>query len=159
MTGLYLSHVKTYVVVPALTAINLASSVAVNLVLGTAIAESGLQYLHQIGGGPACGLFQMEPATETDLWNRIVAPNPILKLAMLKLISGSGPIIGDTITWNLQYAAAMCRLKYYDSPLALPANTATALATYWKTIYNTSLGAGSVDAAHVAYFQQALDVA
>ena len=31
--------------------------------LVTAIAESGLKWVHQFGGGPARGLYQIEPAT------------------------------------------------------------------------------------------------
>ena len=49
-------------------------------------------------------------------------------------------------------------LKYWRSPLSLPSATdAIGLATAWKQIYNSDLGAGSVDAAHVALFQQAIE--
>jgi len=43
---------------------DLASPVAVKLLLGTAAQESRFgTFLHQLGGGPAKGAFQMEPAT------------------------------------------------------------------------------------------------
>ena len=46
---------------------------AVNLLLGTAIQESGgLRWRVQVNGGPARGLFQMEEATYTDIWNNFL---------------------------------------------------------------------------------------
>ena len=60
------------VIRPALTKINLWSSSAEELVLGTAIVESGLTYLKQHGDGPALGLWQIEPATHEDLYTNFV---------------------------------------------------------------------------------------
>jgi hypothetical protein len=46
------------------------SESAVNLLLGTAAQESQFgTYFRQIGGGPALGVFQMEPDTEIDIWD------------------------------------------------------------------------------------------
>jgi hypothetical protein len=41
---------------------------AEELLLGTALQESGLIYRRQLNNGPALGLFQMEPATHDDIW-------------------------------------------------------------------------------------------
>ena len=50
--------------------LNLHSDNAVNLLMGTAAQESHLgKYRKQIGGGPALGIFQMEPATFNDIVN------------------------------------------------------------------------------------------
>ena len=55
---------RVEVIRPALRALDLWSPAAEDLVLGTAAQESGLAYLRQIGGGPALGLWQIEPATQ-----------------------------------------------------------------------------------------------
>ena len=60
------------VIRPALTKINLWSRSAEELVLGTAIVESGLTYLKQRGEGPALGLWQIEPATHEDLYTNFL---------------------------------------------------------------------------------------
>lgn len=41
------------------------------LVLATAVAESRLDALRQMGGGPALGVHQMEPTTHNDIWDNI----------------------------------------------------------------------------------------
>ncbi len=47
---------------------------------------------------------------------------------------------------NLYFAAAMCRLRYWDVPERLPdADDVRALARYWKRWYNTEQGAGHED--------------
>ena len=43
------------------------SPVAENLIMGTAAQESGFTYIKQLGGGPALGMFQVEPATAEDI--------------------------------------------------------------------------------------------
>lgn len=52
-----------YVVRPVLRVMSAWSQPAEDLVMGTAAQESRLTYLRQLGGGPALGLWQMEPAT------------------------------------------------------------------------------------------------
>ena len=61
---------KTYVIEPALQELNnllpgAYRPAAVNLLIGTAVHEStvgGETRLHQLGGGPARGIYQIEPA-------------------------------------------------------------------------------------------------
>jgi hypothetical protein len=57
MTGLNIPHLKYDVIESTLVALGLASTAALNLVTGTALVESGAQYLVQNGGGPALGLW------------------------------------------------------------------------------------------------------
>jgi len=57
-----------YIVKPALLHIGLDTLAATRLVVGTALTESRLTYLKQVGGGPALGFFQMEPNTHDDIW-------------------------------------------------------------------------------------------
>ena len=56
------------VIRPALQAIDLDSLAAEQLLLATALQESDLRNTVQMGGGPALGYFQMEPATHDDIW-------------------------------------------------------------------------------------------
>ena len=57
------------VIKPTLEKMGLWSESAESLILGTAIQESRLKYRKQIGGGPALGLFQMEPFTHDSIRN------------------------------------------------------------------------------------------
>jgi len=56
-------QLRMYVVRPVLRVMSAWSQPAEDLVMGTAAQESRLTYLRQLGGGPALGLWQMEPAT------------------------------------------------------------------------------------------------
>lgn len=140
-------HLRRYVIVPALKAIGLHSLAAENLVLGTACQESGGgQYLAQLGGGPALGIFQMEPATHDDIWRHFLAYDATLANRVINMgASGLGvPPPSSLMTWNLRYAAAMCRIHYRRVSAPLPdANDIWALAEYWKRYYNTQRGAGT----------------
>jgi len=133
------------VVRPILKELDVWSPDAEELVIGTAAHESGLKYLRQVGGGPALGVCQMEPATHDDIWaNYLKYQNP--KADALRKLFGSSAGDARHLTWNLGYAVAMCRLHYCRLPSALPdANDLAAMAAYWKENYNTELGAGTVE--------------
>lgn len=145
---LRLDHLRHQVVRPALT--HLAPHVgwtlaAENLVLATAIAESDLSALHQIGGGPALGLWQIEPATHADLWANWLTYRGHLA-ARLETMAAPWPPVPQNpaqVATNLLYGAAVCRLIYYRAPAPLPAkDDADGMGRYWKQHYNTPLGAG-----------------
>ena len=134
---------KNLVVEPALRAIGLYSEAAAELVLGTGIQESRLMYLKQLGGGPALGVFQMEPATHKDIWQNYLAYRQDLAMDVAKLGHSVAP---EALTTDLLYAAAMCRVHYLRVPVALPAaGDFEAQAAYWKEYYNTFLGSGTED--------------
>jgi len=157
ISGLDLTQLKRMIVRPTLTAIGLSGDTAVNMLTGTALAESSCAYLAQVGGGPALGLWQMEPATHNDCWTNFLdgAENARFAEAVRPLMSGEDRLV--QLVSNLRYACAMARVKFYRAPEPLPgADDAVGLATYWKLHYNTTLGAGSVNATHVRIFQQAI---
>lgn len=132
-------------IITVLNDIGLYSPSAVNLLLGTAAQESHFgTYLRQISG-PALGVFQMEPATEEDIWRNFLRYNFDLryKITQSTFISASSP---DALVWNLRYSIAMARIKYYRAPDPLPvADNIEGLAEYWKKIYNTPQGRGTVE--------------
>lgn len=122
-----------------------ASPAAVQLLMGTAIQESDLTFVKQVGGGPALGVFQMEPATHEDIWINFLGHRDELANHVM---TGGFTVSAqpEEMVWNLRYAAVMCRLHYFRRPEPLPAfNDIEAQAAYWKDHYNTHLGAGTVD--------------
>lgn len=143
-----------YVIQPTLKHLDLDSRSAQELLLGTAIQESRIHYLHQIGGGPAQGVFQMEPNTHNDIWTNYLAYKQDLAIKVNELaLLGPGDI--QQMCGNMYYAAAMCRIHYLRVPKALPdAGDLEGQAEYWKEFYNTYLGAGTVEE-YIENYQEA----
>ena len=114
------------------------------LLLCTAAIESECgHYIKQIGG-PALGIWQMEPATHDDIWNECDA----LKLPELStIVDGLVPTLNnEPMIESPMYACAMARLKYSMDTKALPkCNGGTDLDLdmfykYYKRVYNTQYG-------------------
>jgi hypothetical protein len=123
-----------------LAILNLGGAAAENLLLGTALTESGLTYLKQAPNGPALGVYQCEPATHEDLWTNFIVHHEPFMLAVHGLATPQ--FRADQLVSNLAYATAICRLHYYRSPEPLPAaDDAAGLAQMHKLVYNTMLGA------------------
>ena len=140
---LHVQQFAEWVIVPALDAIGLNSQAAQELLLGTALQESNLYYLKQLGMGPAMGLFQMEPATHDDIWTHYLIYKPKLAGKVHTISAQQTP---EELAGNLWYAAAMCRIHYLRVKAPLPeAGDIDAQAAYWKKHYNTTLGAGTED--------------
>lgn len=156
MTAINLSQLKTSVIAPVHAAFGppydtLAATV---LSLGTALHESnGGEFLTQIGG-PALGVWQIEPATYTDCWQNFLNYRPKLAAAARKFqVPGVG---APQLVWNIGYACAMARVRYIRAPGELPAaDDYAGLAAYYKTAYNSALGAAVVDSALVECFRVA----
>lgn len=148
MTGLWLPHFKNRVVRPALLGMGPGcySEAAVNLVTGTALVESGLQFLAQGNNGPAMSLFQIEPVTLFDIWDRwlrLPAQQPI-RSRMIEMIP-AGCDIKDQIMFDMRFGAMICRCRYRMSPRMLPdARDAVGLSGMHKDVYNTADGAAVV---------------
>lgn len=145
---LNVEHFLTYVVRPALGALarvkaDMNTPAAENLLVGTALQESDLTYLHQLGGGPALGVMQIEPTTHDDVWTNYLNYREPLADAVRALAAGGQPSSAQ-LTWNMGYAAAIARLVFWRAPAALPqADDIEALGQYWKDHYNTAGGAGT----------------
>jgi hypothetical protein len=116
---------------------------AEQLVLGTCIQESSLVYREQHGGGPALGLFQMEPATHKDCWKNFLAfRKPLADKVRQTLLPGQ-EAVPETMKENDRYAAAMCLVLYLRAGETLPnAGDIAAMARHWKQHYNTPGGRG-----------------
>lgn len=148
--GIRCKDLKEYIIKPSLEGIGLYSEAAENLLLGTAAVESRMgYYLKQVGGGPALGVFQMEPATHDDLWSNYLAYSKkkprLLGIWIHEKKYTSIPSAADMV-YDLQYATIMARLQYFRQPEALPdASDVEGLARYWKIFYNSSAGKGTVE--------------
>jgi len=157
MNGLDVGQLKHLVVEPTLTGLGLGGRSAVNLLAGTALAESRGTYLKQIGGGPALGLWQMEPATHDDCWDNFLRFPVGKRLGGIleDMLAPDLPRSAQMVT-NLRYACAMARIRFYRVKDALPvASDPYALSRYHKVHYNTVLGAAD-PAANVIFFKAAL---
>ena len=144
MAKMLASQKLALVIRPALEKLSLWSLSAEELVLGTAIVESGLTHLKQHGDGPALGLWQVEPATHDDLYTNFLNYRPELGSKLIEL-RAAGLSLDENLATNLMYGAAVCRLCYYRKPDALPeAGDIEGQGQYWKTHYNTPLGKGTV---------------
>jgi len=135
-------HFLTSVIRPTLIQIGLHSKAAEELLLGTAIVESDLKHRRQLGGGPARGFFQMEPATHDDIWDNYLKYRNELaeKVGALVVPYRDGL---TALEHSDRYASAMARIHYLRVSEALPAaGDIKAMAKYWKKYYNTSAGKG-----------------
>ena len=113
--------------------------------LGTAIQESRLTYLQQIGGGPALGLFQIEPTTFNDIYDRYLQREDKKELLGRVQQFITAQDVRDQVIGNIPFAVVIARIRYYMVPEPLPAyDDLQALAEYWKAHYNTSRGAGTI---------------
>ncbi|HCK17421.1 MAG TPA: hypothetical protein DHW36_02810 [Thalassospira sp.] len=149
------TQLRTLVVKPVLAELGLsAPDVAENLIMGTAAHESHLgDYIAQVGGGPALGIFQMEPATLHDCYDNYLDYRADLKakvdgfLAAQPANPDGTPDKDAQLATNLAFATALCRIRYYRAPAAMPSdpNDVNGLAAYWKQYYNTPQGAGTVE--------------
>ena len=136
------SHLLSVVIIPTLQYLEMDSTVARYLLLGTAAQESQMgNYLVQSGSGPALGIYQMEPATHQDIWNNYLQ----YRSKLVEKINGllcSGFPKKEQLAANLFYATAMTRIHYLRVSEPLPELSVIQLAHYWKKYYNTNKGKG-----------------
>ena len=120
MTGIDPAELRALVIAPALSIIGLGGDAAEEVLLGTALQESGDGRWLQQRGGPALGVWEMEPATHDDIWKTFLGAHLLLSDALRSLqISAVPPL--EQLRGNLYYACAMARVKYFRSPDPLPA--------------------------------------
>jgi len=137
------NQLKVHIIEPSLRELGLFSDAAVQLLMLTCAQESKLgHYIVQIRG-PALGIFQVEPATYSDMFSNYLKYKPELS-AKLSRIAGVEPGIippAETMIYNLKYAAAIARIHYLRAPDALPElDDIASMANYYKKIFNTHLG-------------------
>ncbi|MCP4116483.1 MAG: hypothetical protein GY737_13945 [Desulfobacteraceae bacterium] len=135
----------------------MCSESAVDLLMLTAAQESRLgHYVKQLGGGPARGIFQMEPATHDDIWENYLNYKGITSFFKVMMAYRSLDSERDQVL-NIAYQIAMARVHYWRVPEPLPVEGASRklyiqeLADYWKAHWNTWKGAGTAQEAYQNY--------
>jgi len=155
-----IDQLREYIIRPALKELALYSKAAEELLVGTAIQESRLTHLHQLGGGPALGFYQMEPATHADIWDNFLrySSRNALKRRIYEAINTEEPRpLAERMLWDLKYSTIMARIHYFRRPERLPdCDDVDGLARYWKDFYNTHQGAGTVQEFTHSYKKYAL---
>ncbi len=130
---------KTVYIEPVLEKIQMYSPAATMLLLGTCAAESDMgKHTKQIGGGPALGIFQMEPGTYYDICTNVI---PVYWHKIHECIIPKSPTF---LQYDLQLAIIMARLQYARFPERLPdAKDIFGQAKLYKLRYNSHLGKGT----------------
>ena len=138
---------QTKVVDAALRNLGLYGEGMADLLLGTALHESGgFKWNKQRGGGPARGYFQMEIATHDDIWANYLKYHKLLAGAVKKMVPAKQEATAQLMLTSDLYAAAMAAVHYKRKGVAVPSKyTVEDLAKLWKKSYNTLAGAGTTD--------------
>lgn len=142
----------------ALAKPNLVSPSSLALLCGVVAVESDVgYYLRQFPTGPACGIFQMEPATASGILRYLDRPAELYDVplkSMRAVIEDSFavrlPQGFDDWKWllpsNLGIATVFARMHFARVTTPLPdATDIYGLANYWKIHYNTLGGKGKTD--------------
>lgn len=155
---MYSNQALRRIIRTTLELIYLYSPAAEDLLLGTAATESHLgKYTSQQGGGPALGIYQMEPATLYDIWDSWLAHRPWLRDEIAKVI-GCGEANTTRLQYDPIYATVMARLHYRRVKWPLPKHgDVVGYAEYWKAHYNTPKGKGT-EIKFIADWRRLVDV-
>lgn len=147
-----LSQLREHIIVPTLSALQLYSTDAEEMLVFTCATESdGGSLLVQVKG-PALGIYQMEPNTYTDIWmNFIKYRSSLLSLLAMHFDAPRIPP-AERMVYDLKFATAMARIHYFRVTSALPkAGDLDAMWDYYKAHYNTAAGKAKKDKAIADY--------
>lgn len=137
------NHVLRILIEDTLRRIDLYSADAVELLMGTCAQESALgTFRRQLGGGPAVGIMQMEPATYKDIIKHYLRFKPLLVAKILKVSGLQEWPDAEEMVMNDRLAIAMARVHYLRVKSPIPGDL-RGRAHYWKIHYNTRFGKGT----------------
>lgn len=144
-SGINPKDLRNFIIRPTITMLGLDGAGVEELLLGTAMQESGCGTRLAQQGGPALGLWQMEPQTHDDLWINFLPRRLDLADRIARLLFTGFPKPSQLIG-NLYYACAMARLQYFRSPRPIPSpGDLQGQAEIYKVVYNTPSGAATVE--------------
>ena len=124
---------------------NMYSEDAADLIFRTGMAETGYKAIRQYGGGPALGFFQVEPETIKDTIENYASYRPEVQKSLL-MLGYSNKDMEVRVMSNIALQVAFCRLKYKRDRAPLPkAGDLSAQSRYWKRVYNTMEGKGTLE--------------
>ena len=130
----------------ALYKIDAYSDDALALVVRTGMAESGYRALKGYGdGNPAIGFFQIEPATMNDMIDNYIKYRSHYKKNLISLGMNFKKDTVMSVMSNIAVQAALCRIHYRRDKDPIPSwDDLEGQAKYWKRVYNTELGRGTI---------------
>ena len=130
----------------ALYKIHAYSDDALALVVRTGMAESGYRALKGYGeGNPAIGFFQIEPATMNEMIDNYIKYRSHYKKNLISLGMNFKKDTIMSVMSNIGVQAALCRIHYRRDKHSIPSwDDLEGQAKYWKRVYNTPKGRGTV---------------
>ena len=131
----------------ALYKIDCYSDDALALVVRTGMAESGYRAFKGYGkNNPAIGSWQIEPATMYDMMRNYIIYRAPYRKALEELgMKFKGDDIEISVMSNMGVQAALCRLHYRRDSKPIPSwDDLESQGKYWKRVYNTIKGRGTV---------------
>lgn len=133
---------------------DLWSPVAEELLILTAAHESHLGLFTVQKGGPALGIYQMEPRTLADLYSNYLVYKPEIKKAVDFWLKNRAPkaLPLDDLRDNVPYATAVARAQYLRFKEPLPETTDfDGLFQYYKKYWNTVQGKATYEKVRLDY--------
>ena len=128
----------------SLQTMDMYSKDALHMIMRTGMAETGFRHIKQMGNGPALGFFQVEPKTIADTMDNYVKYRPKIEDCLIELGYADSDVAYRVMS-NIALQVAFCRLKYRRDKFALPRHDdLDGQAKYWKRVYNTELGKGTI---------------
>lgn len=128
------------------------------LILGTALAESGLREIRQQPDGPALTFMQIEPSTRQDIDRYLDRADKAALCAVVDEMRPAWPVHPDRqIVFSMGLAVAYARIRYwYGSPKPMPKEgDEVGMAQYWLSVYNAG-GKGTMTAFARPFREQVL---
>ena len=146
-----INQFREQLIKPVLHGIGMWDQYAEELMVGTCAVESdGGTYLVQMGGGPAVGIFQMEPRTHDDIWTRFFPDRPAILANVMTTCHFKHKPQANYMIANLAYACAMARVQYFRATADKVPSQLERQAEWWVKYYNCG-GAGTVEKYISAY--------
>ena len=135
---------------------NLNSPARWQFVTGIGNCESGYNAIVQDGCGVAKSFWQIQPGTYNDLFVNFLCYRPELLNSVNNLLGRQLDDVtappDELLLYNMRFAALICALIVYRSPLALPQlGDTNAQVEFWLQAYNTSEGAGTYERAYPCF--------
>lgn len=113
-------ELRDQIIGPTLRYLGVESSVAEELLLGTAALESELNPLHRDEAG--LGIYQITPEQHRQIWDTYLAFKPDLA-SKVRGLASQHRFLEDPdseLSWNLSYATAIAWLIYQREDIVLP---------------------------------------
>ena len=125
--------------------LDMYSDDALELIYRTGMAESKYKHLKQMNNGPAVGFFQCEPETYRDIIENYVNYRQGIKDKLIGL-GYKEEYSKELFMSNIALQVAFCRLKYRRDKHPIPKKeNLEEQGKYWKRVYNSKLGKGTVE--------------